>query len=230
MQIKIRRSGLLALTAAAVILFAVGCGGGFTRGVSEEIRALEDVEVTADAYLFDARIVRDGKPTSVRLEIYYTDTLIGIGGRGYLGKGALKGWLSEDSLKIYFPSSNEYVYDAVRTVMESEACPDTRVDVPLAGLLSTPPDSLALSSDVVVLADYEEEDEPYFAIEARACPWRIDIVYDRHDGQWQVKAFEFDNGADISLTATRRTVRHGVEVDGRRFGVAIPDDALRIAP
>lgn len=227
---RTRRGIVIMPSAALALVLSAGCAGGY-RGGAPEMRAdLDRVEVTADAYLFDARLVREGKPTSVRLEIYYTDTLIGLGGRGYLGKGALKGWLREDSLRVYFPGSNEYVYEAVPTLLESDACAQAEVRVPLAGLLSTTPDSLGAAEDLEVEADYVDPDEPRFVIRGRGCPWRLEIRYDRRDDRWQVKEFRFADGADLWLTAQRRTVKHGAKMSAGRFAVAIPENAVRIVP
>lgn len=214
---------------AVVVLALTGCGGPKT-GPAEEVSELPEFDLTADAYLFDARVYRDKKPASVRLEIYYTDSLVGLGARAYLGKGALKGWLTEDSLLVYFPASNEYVYEPIATLLESDRCPGSSVRVPLAGLLSTTPDSLNLAGDLKVESDYGNANEPEFVITAGDCPWRIEIKYDRHDNRWLVDHFRFDNGSGLTLTAGRRTVKLGASVSSRRFSVAIPTNAQRVIP
>ena len=79
-------------------------------------------KIIADAYLFDTKLIQKKKVTSVRLEFYKSTGLIGINGRGYLGKGALKGHLSKDYLKIYFPHTNEYIDESITNIFNSFKC------------------------------------------------------------------------------------------------------------
>jgi hypothetical protein len=222
----LQQIGLAAVVSFVLILS--GCGG--TQPYPADERGEEAfTDVTVDAYLFDAQLRRDGKPTSVRLEIYQTDTLVGLSGRGYLGKGALQGRLTDDSLLVYFPSTNEYFYEPVESLLSAKGCANEIPELPLASLLITLPDSLD-PNPFTVQSDYSDIDKPAFSIEAPGCPWRIDVTYNRDDGIFRVSEFEFDNGSDTRLKADRRELKHGVTISSRRFTPSIPPDALRLAP
>ncbi len=221
---------LWALAPVLVIVVAAGCGGPQYGSGEAPPAEYADVELEADAYLFDAQVRRDGKPTSIRLEIYRTDSVIGLSGRGYLGKGALKGRLTQDSLIMYFPSSNEYVREPVERLLRADECPEVVPHVPLAALLTTLPDSLDEAGALVVEADYSDKGHPKFVIRAGDCPWWIEVSYDRHERQWEVEDFRFEDGGSTSLKANRREARHGLSLPYYRFVVEIPDDAVRVIP
>lgn len=207
-----------------------GCTGGPRPGGEAPGETAPAGEITADAYLFDAQLRRDGKPTSLRLEIYHADSVAGIGGRGYLGKGALKGWVRDDSLLIYFPSTNEYVYEPVENILHSDYCPGAVPRVPLSLLLTTVPDSVGDLADVYVRADLSDEDEPAYTLSIPDCVWRIDLAYDTDDGSRRVKEFEFDNGFNTTFKASRRTLKTDVDIALKRFRVVVPPDAVRLSP
>jgi len=225
---KVRSSLAVAVPLLLAGLIAAGCSGGPRTPIGEE--ATPDIRIRAEAFLFDAQLRRDGKPTSVRLELYYTDSLTGVSGRGYLGKGALKGWLTDDSLKVYFPSSNEYVYDALPSVLAGDSCPGEIPRLPLGGLLVTTPDSIGSLGDIELQSDYSDRDRPSFVLALPDCPWRIDVTYDRHDDGWRVREFYFDDGRATTLKATRRTFKSDARVPLTRFRAPVPPDAFRIIP
>lgn len=205
-----------------------GCTSGRNAQAGKE--EVPEMRIKAEAFLFDAQLRRQSKPTSVRLELYHTDSLTGVSGRGYLGKGALKGWMSDDSLEVYFPSTNEYVYDALPTILASDSCPGRLPQLPLGRLLVTTPDSIGALGDVVLEADYSDHDRPTFALSLPGCLWHIDATYDRSDDGWRVKQFFFDDGRGMTLKATRRTLKSGADVPASRFRAPIPPDALRLIP
>ncbi len=108
-------------TIAACLLITAGCGSS-RKGALVGDEANWQGKVEVEAYLFDAKLRRDNKPTSVRLEFFHTDSVIAFAGRGYLGKGALKGRLTEDSLEVYFPTTDEFVKEAAADLMSSFDC------------------------------------------------------------------------------------------------------------
>ena len=223
-------AAIVAVAALGVGFASVGCSGGNSGLIGEETSAGSDLRVPADAFLFDAQLRRDGKPTSVRLELYHTDSVTGVSGRGYFGKGALKGRLADDSITVYFPSTGEYVRDAVRALLTSDECSTDIPDLPLASLLVRTPDSVGAMVGVSVAADYSDDDRPTFVVTMPGCPWRIDVVYDRHDEGWRVREFYFDDGHETVLKSRRRTYKHGADVPRSRFKVDIPPAAVRIIP
>ena len=91
----------------SVLCFS-GCGTS-TNNLSEEQSKLDmEQTITADAYLYDAKAYDEGKPRSVRLSFYQTDSALFVSGKGYLGKGALKGEIKKTVSIFYFPTTNEY--------------------------------------------------------------------------------------------------------------------------
>lgn len=190
--------------------------------------AREKVEV--EAYLFDAKIRRHGKPTSFRLEIFQTDSVIALGGRGYLGKGALKGRLTSDTLHVYFPATNEYVYEAVSELMSSFDCVGEVPHIDLMSLFSRPPDSVLDNDEFSVMADYGNSNRPEFRIGFRRCSWEINLVYDRRDDRWRVRKFSFTDGDETTLKATRREYKRWVRVNVSKFAVTVGAGAVRITP
>ena len=144
------RSGARLIIVAAFLLALSGCLA--TRGsrIGGETPSGE-AQITADAYSFNARVWRDGKPTSFKLELYYTDSLIGIAARGYLGKGAFKGWLRSDSIKVYFPQSNELLYESLDGLVKNSECGVSVAGLEFLSLFARTPDSLAMPTGVGVM-------------------------------------------------------------------------------
>ncbi len=211
-----------ALTAAA---FAAAC----TTPPQTGDEAVSDIEIKGEAYLFDARLWRDGKPTSFRLHIFQTDTLIGLGGRGYLGKGALKGRVTTDSILIYFPSVNEYLREDMAELVSSFACATPLATFNVLDLFADLPDPAAWSGEGLVL-QIENENEPTYTLAPVDCDWTAQLIYDDEDKGWRVEEFYFDDGHDTRLEARRRRYNDDADLGLTRFQVDIPADAVRIYP
>ena len=183
-----------------------------------------------EAYLFDAKLRRQGKPTSFRLEIFQTDSVIALGGRAYLGKGALKGLLTADSLEVYFPSSNEYLYESLSDLFAKAECTNAAPEFSLLHLFTFLPDSLAEMEGMSVASDYTNRKRPEYLISFPDCPWKIELTYDQHEAGWRIRDFKFDNGNDITLKAKRRTYKKKAQVPYSKFQLVLPDGATRITP
>lgn len=185
--------------------------------------------IGAEAYLFDARMKRDGKPTSVRLDLYQTDTLIAFNGRGYLGKGAFKGWLTSDSLKAYFPSTNEYVYEAVDDLFASLNCTTSTVGLPLFRCFHGTPGT-GLPKDLLVQETDPDPGRHVFVIQSAVCPWTAELVYDRQVFGERLERFSFDDGSAFTVKSKRRQYKAEAKVPNTRFRLNIPADAVRVIP
>lgn len=211
-------------------LCAVGCGRPRTGGETSD-RAEADLreDVIAEAYLFDARVKKDDKPTSVRLEIYRTDTLLAFNGRGYLGKGAFRGIVRNDTLLAYFPTIDEFTHEPVADLLGSLSCPAGLERFDLDALFERTPDSVGLD-DLVVDVDYEDEDHPVFVLHREGCEWALRLEYDRRDERWWLDEFYLESGPDFELRGRRRTLREQTEVPRSRFDVSIPAGAVRLIP
>ncbi len=207
-----------------------GCGR--PRTGTEQFDRVSDTtpgEIVAQAYLFDARVKKDGKPTSVRLEIYRTDSIMAFNGRGYLGKGAFRGTLVSDTLLAYFPTLNEYAHEAIQGLFESLSCSVGIARFDLSALFERTPDSLDMG-DLRVVSDYDDDDRPEFVLSREGCTWEFRLKYDRRDDRWWLDEFYLESGPDFELRGHRRTLRQRADVPRSRFDVAIPDDAVRIIP
>ncbi|MBD3333505.1 hypothetical protein GF356_11715 [candidate division GN15 bacterium] len=219
--------------ASVLIVLAVGFTGcGRPRSGVETRDRGQDVipeDIVAEAYLFDARVKKDDKPTSVRLEIYRTDTVIAFNGRGYLGKGAFRGIVRDDTLLVYFPTIDEFTHEPVADLLNSLSCRAGLKRFDLDALFEQTPDSVGLDN-LVVDGDYEDEDHPVFVLRREGCEWALRLEYDRRDERWWLDEFYLESGPDFELRGRRRTLREQTEVPRSRFDVSIPAGAVRLIP
>ncbi|NOY87941.1 MAG: hypothetical protein GXO93_00945 [FCB group bacterium] len=216
---------LLAFSMAVII----GCGGPPEK--QKDIFFNEKIssrKITAEAYLFDAKIKRRGKLNSFRLEVFQTDWGLALGGRGYLGKGAFKGVITADSLFVYFPTSNQYLYEPIDKVMQSFNCTKERPHINILKLFYNLPTAVINNIDASVIDDYRNKKRPQFTVTFLGCPWKIVIVYAQQKKGWRIKRFVFTDGKKNTLKAKRRTYKGRVKVPLRKFDIAIKTDAERI--
>ncbi|MDF1544628.1 MAG: hypothetical protein P1R58_05950 [bacterium] len=216
----------LLFTVAALLS---GCGTGPNR-TGEEQSALSRSKITADAYLFDATLYREGKPTSVRLECYVTDSVVGLSGRGYLGKGALKGRLTRDSINVYFPSTNEYLSEKSGDLLISAAgCAQVKAEADLLSLFSSVPESRNWGETFAITRS-GDDDQPQYQISLGDCGWEFTLEYRESDASLFLNKFEFNDGHGSRLKAKRRTLKREASVPSNRFQVDLPIGAVRIIP
>lgn len=211
------------------MLLISGCGSAYkSDGMSAAEQSKYSGEVKVEAYLFDARLHRNNKPTSVRLEFYHTDSVIAIAGRGYLGKGALRGRLTADSLEVYFPSTDEYLLETVATVLGSIDCSEQLPEISLLSLFSQLPDSALSGSGLNILSNFDDEQHPEYFIAAEGCPWQIYLVYAQHNKGWRIREFRFDDGKGNTLKGKRRTYKREAKVKASKFYVPVKPGSMRI--
>jgi hypothetical protein len=217
------------LIVGSVVL--VSCGGRNKVIIPAEAKlAQSEQEVYVDAFLFDARLWRDGKPTSFRLELYQADTIAGLAGRGYLGKGALKGRITTDSMIVYFPSTNEYLRESIPGILGSIECVGATTAPNLAHLAHSLPGQWLPDGQYLLDTTSASGDERAYSISEANCPWRLDVTYTMHDSTWYVEQIEFDSGENTRFRANRRTLKTGTSVESNRFAAPIGPDAVRIIP
>ena len=133
-------------------------------------------------------------------------------------------------MEVYFPSSNEYLYESLSDLFLTADCPEEVSGLNLLRLFHSLPDSIEEMGSVRVLADYSNGKRPEFTIYLQDCPWRIELTYDRREAGWRIHHFRFDNGKDVSLKASRRTYKRSARVPLTKFDLTIPGDAVRITP
>lgn len=217
----------IALTLCMSLTLAGGCGGPGGEGISDEGKWNQKIEV--EAYLFDAKLRRDGKPTSVRLEFFQTDSVIGIAGRGYLGKGALKGRLTADTIEVFFPSTDEYLYEAVSDLMNSFDCTGQPPPISLFDLFRMLPDqALGKLDKANISIDRSSARYPRYEIRFADCPWQIELTYVRQKKGWRIKSFSFTDGDSTSLDGSRREYKRDAKVKLKKFAVPVKGSSARI--
>jgi hypothetical protein len=222
--------GIYIFLVGLVYLFS-GCGQSFReQPVTGEDKSEQEKKIVAEAYLFDAKLKREGKVNSFRLEIFQTDSALGLGGRAYLGKGALKGRLTEDSVVLYFPARNQYVQEAVDDFFKTLDCPMALSGSDLLKLFMKLPDSFEFKEGVEVLTDYSDNDHPDFILSTSHCPWRIELTYDRQKMGWRLEDFIFSDGDDLTIEARRREYKSEAKINLNKFQVHIHSSSYKIEP
>jgi hypothetical protein len=194
---------------------------------AKEVRPADAVR----AFLFDAELRRAGKPTSFRLEIFQTDSAMALSGRGYLGKGALRGRATADSLLCYFPSTNEYIDEPVLNLMHALECEIAPKGINLVTLLDRLPDSTSLDPTIKLVSNYQDGKRPSFIVYVENCPWQMELTYRQESiASYRLDEFFFFDGKETRLKATCREYKQSATVKPDRFEVRIPPDAQRIIP
>lgn len=204
-------------------ILSVSCGSGSKVGPGGE-----DVKVPCEAYLFDTKINRKGKQNSMRLEIFQTDSVLGLNGRAYLGKGALRGKLTPDTLAVYLPASEEYLYESIAGVLTATECSIDSIALDITQFFHRTPDSILLDPRIKVAANRKDEKQPAYLIFVENCPWQMELTYDQQDTGWRIVKFTFSNGTDLTLSATRREYKASTSVKRERLQFSYPDKAEQI--
>ena len=143
-----------------------------------------------------------------------------------MGKAALRGRLTADSLEIYFPASREYVSEALAELLATSACPFPLAELNILSLFHNLPDSLSFTGNLHVISNYDKASRPAFVIHAEGCSWQVKLVYDLRKTGWRVREFSFTDGDRISLRGKREKYRASAKIKTRRFEVAPPPEAL----
>ena len=213
------------------VLSLAGCSSPPRSDIllSDFVRVAPDQSVIADAYLFQARLWRDGKPTSLRLQIFDADTITGVSGQGYLGKGAVKGFLRRDSVVVYFPSMNEYMIEDNLDWVWNTSCTMSVAMPNIFSLLDRIP--TAYDFEGVAFSDVGRMGDSYAVVVSWLfCPWKLELSYDLRDEQWRLRDFRFDFGDGNRMTAKRNVYKHQTEVSLSKFYPDIPRGAARVIP
>jgi len=236
-----RRTLFAVCTLIAFAILLSSCTSGRQRRDVIDEHRLPQGKVVADAYLFDAKIHRQGKPTSIRLELYVVADTVYIYGRAYLGKGALKARLTRDSLVALFPTEKEYLSDQVSEVISSEDCPDSVVQgIHLARLLTDPPDSESSLSEIISQGRSSDYGQPqnekkktnrkvYATIDS-ACKWILQLDYDTRANRQTLVHILFDDGDGTRINATLREQKPNSSVPKSRVTLDVPADYTRLSP
>ena len=212
---------------AAFLLFN-GCYGTGRRALDERA----EIKFVAEAYSFNTRLWRQGKPNTFKLEVYRTDSLIGLSGRGYLGKGALRGWIRSDSIRVYFPATNELLHESFEGLVAASSCPQPLAGLDLPALMAQRPDSISLPDRITVGIIDNQRSRAEFRLESfeQNCKWKLTLVYRRRDAGWRIDEFDFDDGFGTRLKGSCELYRAEARVPVSRIEPAPRADARRIIP
>ncbi len=222
---------ILSLVFSGVAL--VGCPGGrslTTSGsVIERPGVVRGDKVLVDAYLFDMKaLVRNSRRT-VRLDVYFADTIALITGRAYLGKGVGRGIWRPDSAIFFFPTENEYYAGPLDKISDAGCLEQGPLQASLPALLSGSADRLRSVDGLTIT---QETDKGLRAeLELGECESRLELTFDTPagPGRFYLKKFEYKGTDGKSVVkAVRRTIRLARGFELRRFELDIPDDAVRL--
>ena len=214
------------------ILLFFGCGVAYQKQTeyNETTKRKKDNKVKVEAYLFDAKLKQNGKPTSVRLFFYQTDSVIAIGGKGYLGKGALKGWMTNDSVLVTFPTRHEYLYESVDDLFSSFNCSGEIPKFNLLTLFTTLPDETYEFDFADVMMLNADIKRPKYRISFPNCKWKLVITYDKKQKGYRIRNFTFRDGEGTTLSGKRREYKVKSKVPKNRFETEITASMTRIIP
>lgn len=225
---------------AIILLFTlISCTAGRQGGSVDDEQQSESGKVTADAYLFDAKIHRNGKPTTIRLELYVVADTVYIHGRAYLGKGALRARLTPDSIVALFPTEREYVADRVTEVISSENCEDKLVRaLNLAELLTDAPGDNSPLTEILVENDKSRsttsqkksilKKKRSFGVTTQ-CKWSLQLDYDQRAKRQHLVHLLFDDGRETRINASLREVKIASRVPKKRLTLTIPSNYSRLS-
>lgn len=221
---------LIALLIIADLILG-GCYGG-DRQFGDETSDNESLysEIPVEAYLFDVKLRRDGKPTSFRLDLYQTDSAVAMYGRGYFNKGAFRGVLSDDSLHINFPSSKEYLQESIESLFQSFDCEKDLIAVELLAYFARPPDSGQIAGDLMVESLEQDGQSRKVKVSSKNCPWRLLMGYDLKENGWRIESFEFDDDKSVTLKGELRKYKGDSSISQSRFKLTIPSNFSKITP
>ncbi len=217
-------SNLLVLSLLAV---CISCGG-YGLSVTDET-GVGQQKVEVEAYLFDMKIRRKGKPTSLRLDLYQTDSVIAMFGRAYFNKGAFRGRLSSDSLHIFFPASNEFLQESIDALFSTFNCKGSLTGLPVFNYFSELPDSAISNSGLDIKIVDDENKKKSFEISATGCSWLMSLKYHKEKKGWRLNEFKFDDNKSVRIKGSRRIYKSSTRIPASRFNLAIPPESYRIS-
>lgn len=226
-MIYIRKAILLVIL--SISFYLISCSGGKRNLVNDTaVASFDNNEIMVEAYLFDVKIRRKGKPTTIRLDLYQSDSAIAMYGRGYFNKGAFTGRLTKDSMLIYFPTTKEYLHESIESLFQSFDCETELTSINLLSYFINFPDSADITQNLNIETISEDNNNRLLKVLSANCPWRLSLGYAIEEKGWRIKNFEFDDGAGVSLKGNQRRYKFNASVPASRFHISIPDGSKKI--
>jgi hypothetical protein len=190
-----------------------------------------------DAFLYDLKIYHHGKKNSVRLDVYRTDDSIAIFARGYLGKGALKGLIKNDSIQIYFPTEDEFYAGPIAALINDPCAASINFERSILSLFRKLPTEIesGLEDFYITIADQSSRGRE-FRLTSRECNQDIRLEYDFRNERYLPLTIEFEieprnpDEKPFGFSAKRREQRLSISIPAKKFELEIPESASRIIP
>lgn len=228
-----RHFGIIFLLCSALLMFLACSPASRKRGVSPEINIAQDLpEGKGDAYLYDLKIYREGKKNSVRLDVYRNRDSLSFFARGYLGKGVLKGLVTDGMILAYFPTEGEYFTGEIEELINNGCFGELAFEKMLIDLFGTTPDRLEyyyVNFYLMTLKD--KTDKKKFRLRSKVCPEQMELEYDLKENRFLLEKVVYTVDDDsFKLTAERRKYRLNIDIPGEKFKIDIPSSAARISP
>lgn len=199
------------------------------------------------AYLIDLRINNQDNKFSTMMELYFSGDSVGFYGRGYLGKGTVKGNIINDIITVYFPDSREYFRNSLAELnLDADCANPSEVLFYVLSLLSSRNSDILMGSVFVRKNELQYQENRFFGtiyLKDRTYPKREKLVdvacgdsivvrYMHHDDE-----FPYYDVRDILYCNSQKRFRskgfireqkYNIELPEAKFRINLPANAVRI--
>lgn len=199
-----------------MVLCIGGCSVSQKSLVGEEYSKPDsNKKISVEAFLYDAKYYEKNKPRSFRLQVYRTDSIIAFTGKGYLGKGVLRGTLTSDSLKVYFPTQDEYYYKSVDYIFKQSECKLSEDDFDLAALFDF--DKISKLGNTIYEISETKNKRKKIIVNPQECNWDIELEYKKYDLDLRPFLFSYSNKDNQKISAKLRKYKKSAKVKPNLF-------------
>ncbi|MEW6014749.1 MAG: hypothetical protein AB1690_05465 [Candidatus Zixiibacteriota bacterium] len=189
-------------------------------------------KLRGDAYLLDVKINREGKKSSFRLDLYQSEETLAWFARGYLGKGVMKGVLTNDSLIVYFPTEEEFYSGKLNALAKKSCLGNAELESVLGQLFRILPPEISSLSDNFYLTILKEDDKQRrYILNYKDCGGGIRLDYEKHDLRFLISNIQYIGEEEtFGFEAKVRDFRLDTDLPADKFEIAIPSTATRLNP
>ncbi|RKX22050.1 MAG: hypothetical protein DRP35_02940 [Candidatus Zixiibacteriota bacterium] len=203
-----------------LVFSIIGCSVSKKTMIGEEVSGVDsNKKISAEAFLYDAKYYDNNKPRSFRLQIFRTDSIIAFTGNGYLGKGVLRGTLTSDSLKAYFPTEDEYYYRDVDLIFKQSECNISDDDFDLSALFDFYK-IMKLNNAIYEISE-TDNNRKKIVINPKKCSWDIEIEYKNYDSDLRPYLFSYTNKDNRKISAKLRKFKKSANVKLNLFKMPV---------
>ncbi len=210
-----------------LVISIIGCSVSNKSMIGEEYSGVDSKQkISVEAFLYDAKYYENNKPRSFRLQVFRTDSIIAFTGKGYFGKGVLRGTLTSDSLKVYFPTQDEYYYKTVDFIFKQSECNTFDEDFDLSALFDFHEIS-KLNNEIYEISETKNK-RKIININHEKCSWDIEIEYKNYDSDLRPYLFSYTNKDNQKISAKLRKYKKSAKVRLSLFKMPIIKKVLPI--